>query len=358
MASTETRRKAVDSTHKDDASKPSVEPKQTYRSWKKKYRKMMARFDHASRENREIYKNEIFAHSIINRISVENDRLLEILLSLNETPQIPVSKRFDLSLDVPDDSDAPVLDIDMTPESEKLIYGKALKQLDRSIIRANYETTKHDTSDAVQDLAPAEGKANPPTFLTMDDINAYIYDIDQRLGIESKPPIVAADAEMYRVPSSRDFILNNPASEYNWLRKHAPKTFLQDGVQNPPVAASSAKDRDLPSRAAPTSTASGTAPSAAGSSASASRAGRGPKRGARSAAGESDHSDDDDAAVSRPSKKRRVGATAAPTDDEAVAAATATPGRAKSGASGIKHVKKKSKRQSSAPEAALVEEEE
>ncbi|KKF95072.1 hypothetical protein CFO_g2552 [Ceratocystis platani] len=355
MASNETRRKAVDAQHKDDAQKTDSESKQTYRSWKKKYRKMMARFDNASRDNREIYKNEMFAQSIINRISVENDRLLEILLSINETPQIPANKRFDLSLDLPDDVNTPVPDIDLTPEDEKLMYGKALKQLDRSIIRANYEATKRDSPETVQDLVPAEGKTHPPTFLTMDDINAYIYDIDQRLGIESKPPIVATDAEMYRVPSSRDSILNNPVSEYNWLRKHAPKTFLQDGVQNPPVAGhgKEAKDKDLPSRAAPgtAGTGGGSASGsggANGTSASASR-GRGSKRGARGV--ESDHSDDEDAG-SRPVKKRRVVAAAA---SAAADKETGTPVRSKPTASGIKHVKKKAKRQSSAPDAAGVE---
>jgi hypothetical protein len=29
--------------------------------------------------------------------------------------------------------------------------------------------------------------------------------------------------------SNRDFAVRNPTSVYNWLRKHAPKTFLQDG---------------------------------------------------------------------------------------------------------------------------------
>ncbi|KAL2886682.1 hypothetical protein HOO65_060512 [Ceratocystis lukuohia] len=298
---------------------------------------MMARFDNASRDNREIYKNEMFAQSIINRISVENDRLLEILLSINETPQIPANKRFDLSLDLPDDVNTPVPDIDLTPEDEKLMYGKALKQLDRSIIRANYEATKRDSPETVQDLVPAEGKTHPPTFLTMDDINAYIYDIDQRLGIESKPPIVAPDAEMYRVPSSRDSILNNPVSE------------------TPPVAGhgKEAKDKDLPSRAAPgtAGTGGGSASGsggANGTSASASR-GRGSKRGARGV--ESDHSDDEDAG-SRPVKKRRVVAAAA---SAAADKETGTPVRSKPTASGIKHVKKKAKRQSSAPDAAGVE---
>lgn len=48
-------------------------------------------------------------------------------------------------------------------------------------------------------------------------------------------PIAHSDAPPQQPPPkdgslshSRDFQLRNPTSVYNWLRKHAPKTFLQD----------------------------------------------------------------------------------------------------------------------------------
>lgn len=110
--------------------------------------------------------------------------------------------------------------------------------------------------------ADASHKQHPPSFLTADDIDNYLWEIDHQ---------VAGDPELYtEVPeplptlaplareqngagnpsgrgatplagshssaagassvsmSSRDFALRNPTSVYNWLRKHAPKTFLQD----------------------------------------------------------------------------------------------------------------------------------
>ena len=73
-----------------------------------------------------------------------------------------------------------------------------------------------------------------------DDIDNYLYEIDVTLGVPNLLPTLApvahSDAPPQQLPPpkdgslshSRDFQLRNPTSVYNWLRKHAPKTFLQD----------------------------------------------------------------------------------------------------------------------------------
>jgi hypothetical protein len=117
---------------------------------------------------------------------------------------------------------------------------------------------------------PQQGAPHPPTFLTADDIDNYIYHIDVRLaarrarsesptdllptlaplaGTAGQPPDksvppstllqnlqTASSTHSLPNPSNpatsssaaRDLALRNPTSVYNWLRKHAPKTFLQD----------------------------------------------------------------------------------------------------------------------------------
>lgn len=117
---------------------------------------------------------------------------------------------------------------------------------------------------------PQQGTPHPPTFLTADDIDNYIYQIDVRLAArdrDSSPPTdflptlapiagthgqppdksispatllhnlqTASNTHSLPNPSNpatsssaaRDLAVRNPTSVYNWLRKHAPKTFLQD----------------------------------------------------------------------------------------------------------------------------------
>lgn len=92
--------------------------------------------------------------------------------------------------------------------------------------------------------------------MTAADIDNYLWEIDVQTAAEPEiygdlPPLLPTLAPLAReqngggigtaaMPhpsaaaassvsmSSRDFALRNPTSVYNWLRKHAPKTFLQD----------------------------------------------------------------------------------------------------------------------------------
>lgn len=115
--------------------------------------------------------------------------------------------------------------------------------------------------------AEATHQQHPPSFLTADDIDNYLWEVDMQAKAEadergedvemlptlaplarengagshgatirgatpsSAPPNIkdtsAAGASSIST-TSRDFALRNPVSVYNWLRKNAPKTFLQD----------------------------------------------------------------------------------------------------------------------------------
>ncbi|KAK0707587.1 IEC3 subunit of the Ino80 complex, chromatin re-modelling-domain-containing protein [Lasiosphaeris hirsuta] len=239
--------------------------KPTYRSWKKKYRKMRIVFDQKMHEGEELHKLEQKALATARRLAIQKDRLLDLLLDVNNSDQIPLDKRFDLSLDPPSDSEALCLDIDRPstpPERSQPI--KSYKRLAREVPHSTFASAPKKFEHLLADLEagrdspadPLQGQPHPPSFLTADDIDNYIWEIDTRLaannshknGTAAAPlPTLAPLAHASDHPSNgaygakdsgslsnnRDFALRNPTSVYNWLRKHAPRTFLQDGEAHP-----------------------------------------------------------------------------------------------------------------------------
>lgn len=151
---------------------------------------------------------------------------------------------------------------------------KSLKDMIKDVPHLDFAATSDRLPEALNDLitgvnspaADVNHRKHPPNFLTADDIDNYLWEIDCQSRIEAEdrgedlelPPtlaplareqvngaafvargttpssaaphakdISAAGASSVST-SSRDFALRNPTSVYNWLRKHAPKTFLQD----------------------------------------------------------------------------------------------------------------------------------
>ncbi|KAK4133793.1 hypothetical protein BT67DRAFT_423151 [Trichocladium antarcticum] len=233
-----------------------ADDKPSYRSWKKKYRKMRIVFDQKMHEGEELHRLEQKALATAKRLAIQKDRLLDLLLDVNNSAQIPPEKRIDLSLDPPSDPDALFLDIDRPstppPGPTPLVSYKKLRQ---EVPHSTFASATERFPELVADLEagrdspadPARGQSNPPSFLTADDLDNYIWEVDARLahhqennsnpdGNDTGPatllPTLAPAAHAER-PSARDthrdFAVRNPTSVYNWLRKHAPKTFLQDG---------------------------------------------------------------------------------------------------------------------------------
>lgn len=201
-------------------------------------------------------------------------RLLDVLLDINNRPQIPLEKRIDLSLPVPSDAEEEfILPIDREPQPGAPPT-KSLKELVKDVPHLDFATTSERFPDVSNDLltgvdspaADASHQQHPPSFLTADDIDNYLWEVDCQSKADAAergedlelPPTLAPLAREQTnggpatgrgatpsstVPhtkdtsaagassvstSSRDFALRNPTSVYNWLRKHAPKTFLQD----------------------------------------------------------------------------------------------------------------------------------
>lgn len=189
-------------------------------------------------------------------------RMLDLLLDTNNCPQMPTDRRYDLSLPIPSDAEEDcILPIDKEPKTGPRPT-KNLRDLIQDVPHLNFAATAKLHPDVANDLlhgidspaADASHQQHPPAMLTADDIDNYLWEIDNRVARE--PEVYGGPSEMLptlaplaREPptittpvpvahskagasslsmASRDFALRNPTSVYNWLRKHAPKTFLQD----------------------------------------------------------------------------------------------------------------------------------
>ncbi|CAN8106238.1 unnamed protein product [Discula destructiva] len=244
-----------------------TDAKPTYKSWKKKYRKMRIRFDELQAQNEELYQLEQKTLQQTKRIAIQNDRALDMLLAVNNRPQMPTDKRYDLSLSIPSDAeDDCILPIDREPPPGPRPT-KHLRDLIRDVPHLDFAEAKERAPTETHELltgidspaADASVHQNPPSFLTADDIDNYLWEVDNQIArdpeiygghTELLPTLapIAKEQQSGRVATplvtapkggtaagassistaSRDFALRNPTSVYNWLRKHAPKTFLQD----------------------------------------------------------------------------------------------------------------------------------
>ncbi|KAK3294978.1 IEC3 subunit of the Ino80 complex, chromatin re-modelling-domain-containing protein [Chaetomium fimeti] len=229
-----------------------TDEKPTYRSWKKKYRKMRIMFDQKMHDGEELHRLEQKALATAKRLAVQKDRLLDLLLDVNNSGQIPPDKQIDLAVDLPSDDTALFLDFDRpsTPPPDQT-PAKPYKKLLQEVPHFRFSSAAERFPELLADLEagrdspadPAQGQSHPPSFLTADDLDNYIWELDAHLANEDAAagtgktdavplptlaPLAHADRPNPK-DSQRDFAVRNPTSVYNWLRKHAPKTFLQDG---------------------------------------------------------------------------------------------------------------------------------
>ncbi|EPS45828.1 hypothetical protein H072_267 [Dactylellina haptotyla CBS 200.50] len=65
-----------------------AEPKTSYKSWKKKYRKLRHQFEGVMKRSDELFKQDLVATATIKRITEENNRLLDLLMDLNTNSHI------------------------------------------------------------------------------------------------------------------------------------------------------------------------------------------------------------------------------------------------------------------------------
>lgn len=174
-----------------------------------------------------------------------------MLLDMNESARIPADKRIDILTESPSLSAVPPLIssdelskiasaedptsqslykeiVGMLDEKKRHIEdargAKSLASLLSSIPHLSSTGGGVVAEDLLASLAPPEGAPAPPSYLTPDQVDDYLYEIDATLG--SKP---ALPPQKSHVPTPQELAIKNPLSVYNWLRRHEPRIFLQDG---------------------------------------------------------------------------------------------------------------------------------
>lgn len=118
---------------------------------------------------------------------------------------------------------------------------KSLASLMATVPHAPFEipTIPYDLVSVFPGLTEAELESisfkpdhqQPLTYLSSDDIDDYLSTIDTSLSLPVGPRLSTAP-NSHRIPphlSEKDLAVRNPNSVYNWLRRHEPRIFLQDG---------------------------------------------------------------------------------------------------------------------------------
>lgn len=227
------------------------------RSWRRKYRKMRAKFEDTMNQSNQLIKDEYKAIALARRLQEQNDQILEILLDINDTARIPSFLRYDLRSPSPSDTAIPSLETPdpdaiqqrmqelraelvaktITPEEYAQKIGH-LNSSDTILTKprslATLEATVPHTTEAPDPLP--EGLMlgeNAPGYMSPNHEEEYLLAADSILADPTYDEAAAAGRPLrippsQPLPTDKDLTLRNPDSVYNWLRKHAPQVFLQD----------------------------------------------------------------------------------------------------------------------------------
>ncbi|KAL9112293.1 MAG: hypothetical protein Q9227_003411 [Pyrenula ochraceoflavens] len=254
------------------------------KSWRRKYRKEMVKFEEKMRDSNVLFKEEQKMIEISRRLAEQTDAILDMLIEINDSAHVHPTYRYDLtplgtrSPKREQDEIAPPTDDEIRGVRSALhearqelkagmINSAAYYQLERDILNSKGFEPRHSYTSLADDVPhkkPATlehsqsgelGDRPPPLGYLTPRQEEHLYQTldsqqppaqDPRLNGSSsiKPPISADPAKDTNTnPTSsyarigtdprtaerdRDAQLRNPVSVYNWLRRHQPQVFLQD----------------------------------------------------------------------------------------------------------------------------------
>jgi hypothetical protein len=187
-----------------------------------------------------------------------HSQLLDLLLDVNNSAQIPGHLRIDLSLDVPSLDALPnlVSDADLEAIKSNTPHGQAVHNEIRTMMEAKMQDklankpTKSLASlmantpyrpftlpnipyniSSIPGLRPLElqdlSEEHPVTYLPPSELDDYLSATDASLKLQPALAVNAANPSVHL--SDKELAFRNPNSVYNWLRRHKPNIFLQDG---------------------------------------------------------------------------------------------------------------------------------
>ncbi|KAI9881557.1 MAG: hypothetical protein M1830_000121 [Pleopsidium flavum] len=233
--------------------------KPTYKSYKKKYRKMKHTFEEKMRESNSLFREEQRATDIARRLQENNDQLLDLLLDINDSCRIPPPLHFDLrspsleASDIPlpepndhslgaedsfaasaafEEAKADLASGELSPGSYSRVVA-ALANKVKPTSLSSLQAIPHTTLASVAAGAFPDdiSSDSPPGYLTPTHEDDYLFAVDGYLGSSTIIPRVNTSTNPVRLGekgSEKEAQVRNPVSVYNWLRKHQPQVFLQD----------------------------------------------------------------------------------------------------------------------------------
>lgn len=177
-------------------------------------------------------------------------RLLELLLDTNNSAQIPLNKRVDLK------SESPSLDLvpDLVTEDElaraatantaqaQAVYKEIRAMLDE---KAREQAASRPTKSLAKFISSTPhistrtpGPDSSIAFPTHDSFSTYLYpeQIDAYICEAEESPATPITRRHATNPA-QDLLFRNQHSAYNWLRKHHPESFIQDGEASQKIGA-------------------------------------------------------------------------------------------------------------------------
>ncbi|KAF7504162.1 hypothetical protein GJ744_002631 [Endocarpon pusillum] len=244
----------------DDKADINLEPplRTSYKSYRRKYRKIMVKFEDRMRESNNLYSKHQRLLDISRRLGEQNDQLLELLHDLNAAPQVPPSHRYDLQPPATIHKELEHDDERKTTFSDPNIPSAALREAHQSSRNGNTSISdSRQTEESMRqskDPKPMKSYAslskipyasfnnskldNNPIDTPLNGFPAPLEEERYLEGLDSylngtaptpRPFTAAATRGGERLSEKdREMALKNPVSVYNWLRKHQPQVFLQD----------------------------------------------------------------------------------------------------------------------------------
>ncbi|KPI37232.1 uncharacterized protein AB675_1476 [Cyphellophora attinorum] len=229
------------------------------KSYRRKYRKMMVTFEQRMRESTALYRDEQKMLQISQRLAEQNDQIMQLLVDINNMPQVPPTLRYNL-----DGKDGPIEPREEPSQTYDQQSGhRALRKarydlqlghitqhdyevLKREILQSPDFAPKKSYMSLLEDCsahltAPPDGVSDSPEFrsgyLTVSQQDNMERALDAFVRGEAPTTRshvngIVKDGER-NIDKEKEMQFRNPVSAYNYLRKHEPKVFLQDEETKP-----------------------------------------------------------------------------------------------------------------------------
>lgn len=120
---------------------------------------------------------------------------------------------------------------------------KRLEDLLADVPHLSYDALKDTSPELLRELEKHDGDAYPTHFLTADDIDNYLHEIDTRLDPDTHVPTLAPIAHPNLHPPVHP-LLKNPNSSISWLQRKKPSIFNHEPETHDDNAAATGTDKE------------------------------------------------------------------------------------------------------------------